>query len=87
MGATPTPGATLAAEDTATGRDADVGPQAVVVVSVGAEHTCAIRGSGWVICWGLNGYGQNEVPPGFYRSVSAGETHTCVVHRSGELEC
>jgi alpha-tubulin suppressor-like RCC1 family protein len=27
-------------------------------VSVGGTHTCAVRKTGEVVCWGANGYGQ-----------------------------
>jgi alpha-tubulin suppressor-like RCC1 family protein len=29
-----------------------------------AGHSCGVKKSGKVACWGFNGYGQTDVPPG-----------------------
>ena len=58
-----------------------------VQVSAGLNHTCAVRQSGEITCWGLNGDGQTAVPSGRFRSVSAGASHTCAVQDSGEVVC
>ena len=50
-------------------------------------HTCAVRESGEVVCWGYNDYGQSDAPPGEFRSVSAGVHHSCALRESGEIAC
>jgi len=56
-------------------------------VSVGLLHTCALRASGEVACWGDNGFGQTNAPAGTFRSVSVGVLHTCALRESGEVAC
>ena len=34
----------------------------VVSVSAGEDHTCAVTDTGFVYCWGYNGYGQTGGP-------------------------
>ena len=58
-----------------------------VEVSVSQGHSCVLRESGAVVCWGANDRGQVDVPPGRYRSVSAGWSHTCALRESGEIAC
>ena len=64
---------------------------AVVAVSAGVGHTCALLGSGEIICWGDSEGDENpamtDVPSGVYRAVSAGALHTCALRESGELAC
>lgn len=59
----------------------------VLEVSAGADHTCVLRESGAIVCWGNNEHGQEEVPAGRYRSVSAGWKHSCAVEESGDVHC
>jgi len=70
-------------------------------VSVGVSHTCAVRSSGAVVCWGDNSFGQigvattvtsSNVPVDVglagMRSVSAGGRHSCAVSASsGDVYC
>ena len=71
-------------------------------VSAGSSHTCAIRESGAIKCWGPNGFstldpvtqeagyveiGQSDAPEGSYTAVSAGSTHTCAIRESGAIDC
>ena len=72
-------------------------------VSVGGAHSCGIRTSGRLYCWGSNFKGQvgigvadvdghpvpTEVSGGFtdWTTVSAGNTHTCAIRRPGRLYC
>ena len=66
----------------------DLGP--VVAVAAGGGHTCAVKASGELVCFGYNHmFGQCDVPPdlGPVVAVAAGESHTCAVKASGELVC
>ena len=56
-------------------------------VAAGASHTCALRETGEIACWGANTYGQSAAPPDRYRAVSAGDYQTCAQRESGEIEC
>ena len=40
------------------------------VLSAGLSHTCAIRTTGAVTCWGGDLQGQSEVPAGTFTQVS-----------------
>jgi alpha-tubulin suppressor-like RCC1 family protein len=68
------------------------GLSGVVDVDSGAEHACALLGSGSVKCWGANSYGQlgNNSTSGSQTAVSVsglgeasllgvGRNHTCVI--------
>jgi alpha-tubulin suppressor-like RCC1 family protein len=68
-------------------------------VSVGAGHTCAIKGdAGDLLCWGQNQLGQvgdgMTQPLGIpyrigrgYAHVAAGDGFTCAVDREGSVSC
>ena len=56
-------------------------------LSAGSGHTCAVKSSGTVECWGYDNYGQATPPSGTFESVSAGDLHTCAVDSSGTVEC
>jgi Putative Ig domain/Regulator of chromosome condensation (RCC1) repeat len=59
-----------------------------ISVGAGGTHTCAIRDSGDLVCWGDDSAGQlGEVPEGEFRSVSAGGTHTCAIRTDATLAC
>ena len=68
---------------------ADAPSGAFRTVSAGGDHTCALRESGELVCWGQ--YGEfnlaTAVPPGLYRAVSAGEEETCALTGTGIVEC
>ena len=67
-----------------------IGPAAprYSAVSAGHIHTCAVRESGEIACWGSNWSGQSEAPDGRFIAVSAGTAHSCAIRAaSGELAC
>ena len=65
----------------------DLGP--AVAVAAGDQHTCAVKVSGELVCFGRNDHGQCDVPPdlGPVVAVAAGWQHTCAVTVSGQLVC
>ena len=71
------------------GDEREVLPGSYRAVGAGRNHTCAVRQSGEVECWGIGygQYGEMDAPSGSYRSVTAGEWHTCAVRESGEVDC
>ena len=56
-------------------------------VSSGWEHTCGVRNTGAVECWGNNENGESSPPTGAFDSVSAGWKHTCGLRPTGAVEC
>ena len=56
-------------------------------VNAGADHSCGVRASGEITCWGNNKYGQTDAPAGSYSSVSAGWSFSCALRDSGEVVC
>src|SRR5687768_8497855 len=66
-----------------------VAPSGAVVGSVdaGTSHTCGIRTSGNLACWGANTSGQSTEPAGTFVAVSAGGSHSCGIRTSGSIAC
>ena len=66
----------------------DLGP-VVAVAARNINHTCAVKASGELVCFGYNDDGQLDVPPnlGPVVAVAAGRNHTCAVKATGELLC
>jgi alpha-tubulin suppressor-like RCC1 family protein len=72
-----------------------------VRISAGDAHTCAIRMSGDVVCWGDNTSGQLGVPKSDDKrlaptkvngisgpiAIAAGGAHTCALMSSGQVLC
>ena len=56
-------------------------------MSAGGGHTCGLRETGTVECWGNDFYGQLASPAGTFTSVDAGAIHTCGVRDTGAVEC
>jgi len=59
-----------------------------VRVAAGGLHSCGLRSSGVVECWGDNGVGQAAVPPGLVATdVVAGTWYSCALPTSGGVKC
>ena len=69
-------------------------------ITAGGSHTCALRRTGSIACWGLNEYGQlgngttndSSVPaevPGINdaTAITASGHHTCALRRTGAIAC
>jgi alpha-tubulin suppressor-like RCC1 family protein len=77
------------------------GSDPVVDVAAGTYHTCAVRRSGKVLCWGFNGDGQlgngslssslTPTPlPAFTdaTAIASGDSFSCAIHRTvGTVSC
>jgi hypothetical protein len=64
-------------------------PAGLAQISAGGNHVCAVRPPGTVVCWGDNGGGLLDVPPGLtgVTKISAGGSHTCAIKTGGALVC
>jgi alpha-tubulin suppressor-like RCC1 family protein len=76
------------AEDRNTPAAVTVVDGAIIALSPGYTHACALRSAGDIVCWGsgisdTSGIG---VLSG-YRAVSAGSGHTCGLTEGGEIRC
>jgi Regulator of chromosome condensation (RCC1) repeat len=58
-------------------------------VSASANHTCALKTDGTVVCWGDDTYGQTTVPAGLasVAQVSSGGYYTCALKTDGTVVC
>ncbi len=66
---------------------------------LGRSHTCAVKTTGEIQCWGYNQYGQlgNGLPsaalvphsssPDDHASISTGAAHACGIRSTGQLRC
>ena len=65
--------------------------QGVAAVACGLYHTCALNGTGEVLCFGPNNsYGQQNVPwslSGQMQAVVAGAYHSCALTTNGSVTC
>jgi alpha-tubulin suppressor-like RCC1 family protein/PKD repeat protein len=80
--------------------DAVDGISAVMAVTAGSSHTCALLADGTVRCWGFNGFGQlgngslaDSSDPvtvsglSTATAVSAGSSHTCALLADRTVQC
>ncbi len=73
----------------------------IVALALGAEHSCALRQNGTVLCWGSNQYGQlgdgtqeqratpvevSGITDGV-AAIVAGDNHTCALMQGGGAKC
>ncbi len=56
-------------------------------IAAGEHHSCALRLNGTIACWGHNGYGQADAPPGTYQAVTAGNWHSCALRADDTITC
>ena len=66
---------------------APVSAQALVQVSAGGGHSCAIRVDATLACWGSNSDGQATPPGGTFSAVDAGGLHTCAIRTDATVAC
>ena len=55
-------------------------------VSAGTNHTCALRTSGSVACWGDN-LGQSTPPTNYFLDLSVGENFSCGINEDNAVQC
>jgi hypothetical protein len=58
-------------------------------VSAGYTHSCGIRGSGLVECWGSNDFGETSPPSGAFVDVAVSEKEalSCGIRADGSIAC
>ena len=58
-----------------------------VSIDTGDVHTCGMRNTGQVECWGDDRFGQSTPSAGTFASISTGGFHTCGMRNTGQVEC
>ena len=61
------------------------GANPFTAVSAGSRHTCGLRESGVITCWG--DHLLTAAPAGSFIAVSSGNNDACGIRESGEIEC
>lgn len=74
---------------TAMRRNAQLAPKPVTFtqVSGGWEHTCGVKATKQLACWGGDWAGQATSPAGSFIQVGAGFEHSCAVKTNGAVVC
>ncbi|MCX7556158.1 pre-peptidase C-terminal domain-containing protein [Xanthomonadaceae bacterium JHOS43] len=81
--------------------DVSLGTAKVIDLALGNEHSCALRTTGTVLCWGRGTNGRlgsgstanRNTPtavaslPGPVAQIAAGTAHTCALTQNGNLHC
>ena len=67
--------------------DLEVNPSGNTTLSAGWWHSCGVRDSGSVECWGYDSSGESSPPPGGFTSVSAGGAHSCGLRSNSAATC
>lgn len=62
-------------------------PASQTVLAAGANHSCGLRSSGSVECWGDSQYGQSVTRNGLFKAVETGDNHTCALGLDGKAVC
>ncbi len=57
------------------------------IISAGSYHTCWLKPTGELACWGANQRKQIDVPEGSYIQVDAGGYHTCALKADRTIVC
>ena len=60
---------------------------AFIQVSAGRFHSCGVKNTGGVVCWGSNIERQSTPPGGAFTQVSAGGFHSCGLRSDGRVAC
>jgi len=55
--------------------------------SVGGTHSCGVRADGTASCWGVDRFGQKQVPEGRFVQLAAGGEHSCGRLDDGRIQC
>ncbi len=59
-----------------------------IQVAAGENHTCALRGTGQVECWGDNDHGQLDAPEDVrFQHITSGWRFSCGIQTDGTLNC
>ena len=56
-------------------------------ITVGDDHSCALRTDGTITCWGNNWAGEADAPDGQFTAVTAGGRHSCGLRTDGTITC
>ena len=62
-------------------------PPTASAVAAGRHHSCGIKSTGSIACWGLNDVGQANAPAGVFAAVSAGGKHSCALNANSTIAC